>query len=725
MIPIETALSRLGSRLCLNFRPQSRVVAHGALGRFLDEVADLFVGLETPAGRRVLPLCREGEVFEAVHMELTMTSVTFRGESRALGLGLTVTFTAPFWPRDAETSTAPVFFVDLTTHELACPKGRREACPTGVQVFLGLRRPGTHVTEGPGWLDLAYVTVPDRQTMREDAPPRRWLIERVRCQERIEALTAPEEARNGQLRWHIDLRGGSQTISALWVARVEDPVFERRGRVHRFLATGRHATVEALSVWTREHREALLAKSRRFDALISGSSLSKTQQDLIAFTFQSYLMNTWWVEDEDGSDWFSVWEGCCRFHSTVDVEYNVSVFYLALWPELLAKTLDEWADHEKPGPPDAAGHPTGFLSHDMGACQHGDGQEYGHDMEVEENCNFALLLHALWRWTADARLPRRHAALLARAVRFVIASDTTGNGFPDRGVANTIDDASPAIQFAREQTYLAVKAICAARAAADIARALGDETLRAECEAFAGRAAATLDREAWLGDHFAVCIDRSSAGVCDMWRREALGEGALEGWDAYSIYSANGLVLPLLTGLDTGLDLERMRTDLQSTLAHARAEYGCTHSSADRGNLWISQNLWRDCAAALLGLDFLNESERYWAFEIHQNRASPGHCFIDTHGWNCLDHYPRGITSLGLLLAAPGLRLDRVSKTLTLRPVRVPLRVPLLPLADWARDVVPWAEWRLADGQVVFALEDHGLLDGWTVHATPAARGTA
>lgn len=725
MIPIETALARLGSRFCLNLRPQSRQIGHGALGRYLDVPADLAIGVEAGGQRRVVPLTRTGEVFESVHMELTLTSVTFRCESRALNVGLDVVFCAPFYPRDAEVSTAPVFYVDLHARILPTAFHQPRRTDPRVMVFLGLNRPDTQITAGADSLDLAYVTRIDKQEMRfepvDPRPPTRrdWMITEVRCRERIAACSGPARAEHGEIRWALDLSDGPKTAAAVWVAHVGDPVFERKGKPYRFLAAARHDSLESLAAWAREQRETLIEMSRFFDSVVADSSLSKSQHDLIAFTFQSYLMNTWWVVNNDGDDWFSVWEGVCRYHSTVDVEYNLSMVYFAFWPELLERTFAEWAEHEKPAPPDARGRPTGFLSHDVGSCQNGDGQDYPHDMEVEENTNFILLLHALWRWTGRDEMVRRHEELLSRLTRYVIAADTTGNGFPDQGVANTIDDAAASVQFAREQTYLGVKSICAARAAADLARRLGDEQLPRECDEFAARATATLERDAWLGDHYAVCLDKDAGGVRDVWSGQEMGGGLVEGWDAYSIYTANGLLLPLMAGLETGLNFDRLRQDVSEALDRARCEYGCTHSSYDHGNLWISQNLWRDFVAAYLGLDLLNEFERYWAFEVQQNRGEPGHCFVDTYGWNCLEYYPRGVTAVGLMMASLGLVVDRPAKRVRLQPVRVPWKMPLLPFVDWQRRLVPRVEYHLENGRVRCRLDHCGLLDGWAVEMEP------
>jgi hypothetical protein len=158
-----------------------------------------------------------------------------------------------------------------------------------------------------------------------------------------------------------------------------------------------------------------------------------------------------------------------------------------------------------------------------------------------------------------------------------------------------------------------------------------------------------------------------------------------------------------------------MTSDVVSATRRALIEYGCTHSSADTSNLWVSQNLWRDFVAAYLGVDQLDMAARYWAFQLYENTVGRGGAFIDTYGWNTLNFYPRGVTSIGLLAAAAGLSVDRVSRRVALNPVRAPLRVPLLPLADWEAGAVPWLEVTLTDGELRARVTRKELLEGLEV----------
>jgi hypothetical protein len=100
-----------------------------------------------------------------------------------------------------------------------------------------------------------------------------------------------------------------------------------------------------------------------------------------------------------------------------------------------------------------------------------------------------------------------------------------------------------------------------------------------------------------------VCIDRIARGLKDPWTGEIMPEHELEGWDAYTLYTSNGLLYPLLVGKRCGVDWARMAEDMETATRESLIEYGCTHSSADRSNIWCRRILWRDFNGAYMGLD--------------------------------------------------------------------------------------------------------------------------
>ncbi|MDW8104056.1 MAG: glycoside hydrolase family 52 protein [Armatimonadota bacterium] len=706
-----TAVSRWGSRFTLVFDPYAKHVLHSALGRWIDLPMELTIGVETETGEVVaLPFTTEAEPFDAVEQELRLCGVRYKAHSVKYGIRLEVEVVAPFYPHNVQVSAVPLFLFTLKVQ----PQSRLfwTNCPHPLQrgkLVVRLKRQDTTFQPLPDALAMEYAVqhiADDRFALRDfivgETPPL--------AQERIAPLTEGAVVEDNGIALPFDLSGGAEaTLRFAWCSYVDAPVLEVFGKPMRFLYTRHWASVEEVARFAREETDTLLSKTAFIESLLDEASLSKSQLDLIRFSFQNFLLNTWWVVDDSGDEWFSVWEGSCYFHSTVDVEYNNGLVYFAFWLPLLERLLDEWARFEMQ---DEVGS---YLAHDMGTHARVGSQAYPHPMQVEENANYLLMLHAFWRWTGNLEPARRHHALCRRLVDYFERSDTTGNGFPNRGVANTIDDASAAVQYAREQVYLAVKTLSACHAAAQLAQALGDSDWQAQCERIVMRIRETLDSQAWLGDHYAVCLERSAEGLTDPWTGEAL-HGELSGWDAYSLYTANGLLYLLMSGHTPPVDLWRIKQDIASAYRHALTEYGCTHTSADKSNVWLSQNLWRDFIAAYLDVGLPDNSPRYMAMEMLMNTAGLNKGFIDTYFTNNLCFYPRGITSVGYLFALCGLQIDRTQGLLRLRQrAPYPCRVPLLPLADWERGEVPFAVYRLTDEGIVASLEGEHLLDGLRV----------
>jgi len=533
------------------------------------------------------------------------------------------------------------------------------------------------------------------------------------------------------LTWNFDLApGAQQTKSFVCVGWVGEPILQVKGKPYHFKYTELFADPLDVARWALDHRAEIDRKVALFESTVQDASVSAALRDLLAFAFQSWVQNTFYCADGEGHDWFSVWEGCCKFHSTVDVEYNVAPLYLEYWPELLRMTLQEWTGYIHDG----------ILSHDMGMGLVADGMKYPHDMEVEENTNFVLLLHQYWRQTGDRKAVEDMFAAVQELLDHVSACDTDGDGFHELGTYNTIDQGSAAVQYAPNQTYLAVRALCAYLCGAQMADALGKKEVAAAWEQRAAATCATLNQQAWLKDHYVVALNKTNpvpvaAGntggiVTDSMGGEEYGEGTLgapgqggyprngtyggynqqtgfdwsggsnlapprpvDGWDAYSIYTANGTLYPLRSGMTLpGLDLARLREDLLASYRATMRRYGSPHTDREQ-NMWVSQNIWRDMVAAYLGMDLGDNVEGYWSLEKYINREKRG-CFTDVYMYNSggisLDYYPRGAVAFGLLPALAGLQVDRVAQTVSVAPVRLPLRLPLLSYADWEAGNIPW-----------------------------------
>jgi hypothetical protein len=720
----EAILSKLGSRMSLNFRPQEQAVYYSPLGRYYDGKMDLAVGVTVDGETRCLPFTKEHEHFAEVEQHLTMTSMLYRATWREKGLRLEAEFISPFYPQDEKLSTAPVMYARLAVLPFGQNPEARRSGPVEVvcRMCWDNRAAGVTRMEATAeagrlhrkmMIDLSRTEIGTQAFFMPALKP----LEMVLVCEDVLAAEAPAVAAESD-GFRFTLTCGQDEAWVTWVCHTPDPILEIQGEKTPFKYTQFFRSADEVLAYATGQREEILRRTRFFDSLIAEASFTAAEKALHAFGFQSYLANSWWTVRPNGRDWYSVWEGCCLFHSTVDVEYNMAPFYLLFWPRLLELEIDAWADFALTRP-DVAGK---YISHDIGVRHQVSVQAYPHAMEIEENCNYLLMLHALWRVTGDDGPVWRNWGLVHELAAFLHDADKNGNGFPQVGVANTIDDASPAVQFSHEQTYLAVKTAAACRAVGLMAAQVGDSGAAEECEAQIGLIEETLQREAWLGDHYAVCIDQGLAEVADPWNEGQMlsaevleGGGRIIGWDAYSLYTSLGLLTLQMTGAPLPLGHEdRLRQDILRAAEESRGPYGCFHSSADHSNEWVSMNLHRDFVAAYLGLDLVTpHTGLYWNFELHNNSLwGRGGCFTDTYGGNFLHYYPRGLTSLGMLAALGGVRFDRVTGKLDVQPARLPLRLPLVQVADWQGMRVPWLRAECGEDGTKIEISDRDLLPG-------------
>ncbi|MEX0884887.1 MAG: DUF4965 domain-containing protein [Phycisphaeraceae bacterium] len=723
-------ISRLGSRFTLLFEPYRRRVMHSAVGRFLDEPLDLKVGLEEPDGtQRVLPLTQEGELLHNCEQFERVNSITFRGYSEKYNLRFEFNVHSVFYPQDERLCVMPAFYLEMRVNPVDRVRWSEPAGPTPdkVKLFIRLRRPGTQIVASPGGdgqaasVDLAYQA-PLTPGGADDGPS-------VAVRERIISLnpecTHLEDGDGLACELPVTQTGSGVKWRLVWAAHVAEPVLDVQRAGERvalpFRYTQHWSSLEDVLTEAIDTRDDHLAHSRRFEKLLEQAPLAPAQRHLLHQGFQNWLSNTFWchVPNAGAADagWFSVWEGQCFYHSTIDVEYNVALVYLTLWPRLLGVQFAQWAEHAQAHAPSGGR----FLSHDIGKGASATGQAYPHPMEVEENCNYLLLLQAYTHWTADRTHARAHAGLVADLARYLLWTDIDGSGFPSTGVANTIDDASPATQFSPKQTYLAVKRLSALRAAGDLLTIAGDEAFAefaARCEAVVEADTPKVERAAWLGDHYAVCTERSAHGVVDAWTGKPLPYESMPGWDAYSIYAGNGLLLPLMVGQPQLLDERRLKKDIYSALRENLSRYGCGHTSAECENVWISQNLWRDHLARYLLMREGLPASHYWDMQVMSNTHDQSLGFVDTYINNNLCFYPRGVTAIGYLLAGPRLIVDRLAAGglyITVEPDRDrPQRWPLLALADWKAGKIPVC---VVDEQGEVTIESR--LDPVIVHGEP------
>jgi hypothetical protein len=701
MQPMSHAFAVLGSRHGLLFDPQKHECGMIRFDRFTRlPPVDLRAGIVLEGKEYILPLGKGGEAFDFCDQRITPCTVAFIGLHADSAIKFKLTVTVPFRPRDAAFSTTPVLHLRLQ----ATPLGgmyrwtRKSVKPEKITLFLEIGGERMdRVESGTDSLDLRFESV---RSMSYAGMPDVWQAkeEKVAQTDRLVALRG--ERRGTRFQREVALKPRDpDTLDVAWCAWSE-PVLEVQGVRFPFKYTERFASLADVAAWARENPDALPRNAARVDGIVRDNTCSQSVNNLMVQTLHSWLIDSWWGV-KDGRDWFSVWEGSCYFHSTVDVEYTQTPFYLAVWPELLGIELDWWPEYSKPGETAIGerGKGTLFLSHDMGAHATANGQIYSHDMEVEEATNYVLMAFVHWKRTGDERIVRKHAETIRKYLEFCVACDTTGNGVPDLGVANTIDDASPAIQFGKEQMYLGVKTLAAFVAGSDMMALVDAKDASDRYAIQADRIRRTIHHHGWNRDHFNTLL-RADGELTNPWTGKSIRCEQIPGWDAPHIYTVNGLALLDMVGVSTGLHEEWIRRDLDVATARCLREYGCAHTDFAVEDLeavesmiglagvaanpgWISMNMLRDISAFYRGVDLRGLADRYWAWQTTSN-SQERKVFFETFCGNNLCFYPRGVAIWGYFDALAGRVIDRTRGLDLSRGYFPNMKLPRLLDATWS-----------------------------------------
>ena len=719
-------LGRLGSRFGLQFEPYNRRVMHSGLGRFLDKPLDLAVGLVEPDGlQRVLPFTTDNdhpgvEQFSNCEQFDRTNSITYRGYSERYRLRFELNIHSVFYPQNEMLSTMPAFYLEMRVSPEDNFRNLEPVgpAPTEVELFIRVRRGDTQITAGDDGLRLDY-TVPlaplDPWAKPEASAARVAEAPSVPVHDRLLSLNpeaVPVPTGNG-LTLKLPVTESSTGVKwrLVWATHCAEPVLtvRHKGAVRPVCLryTEHWNDVDAVLDEPVRTRDERLALSRRFEKLLEQAPLDAAERHLSNFSYQNFLCNTFWctaAEPVNGltpegdapsrppdREWFSTWDGSCFYHGVVDVEYNASMFYFALWPRLLRLLIDQWADRIAPHAESGGA----IVPHDLGYGCTATDQGYPRDMPVEENSNFLLMLEAYAHWTGDVSRVTALADAVEALASYLLWADADGSGFPSRGVNNAMDHAGPAIRFARKQTYLAVKRVAALRAAASLLVRNGRSEPARDIEARVEGDLQKIEDAAWMGDHYAVAADKSAFEIVDPDTGAPLPYDELPGWDAYSIFTGNGLLLPEMIGRPPILDRDRLMLDCNRANVECKGRYGDGHTSYEPQNCRISQNLWRDMLARYLGLGGPGSAQDYWDLQTMSNTHSQNLGYTDTYIHNRLHNYPRGMVTLGYFLSSPKLMIDRLTPGgtgtyITVDPDRHhPQRWPLLPLADWQAGKIP------------------------------------
>ncbi len=718
-------IGKLGSRFSLVFEPYKKRVLHSALGRFLDQPLDLMVGLIEPDGTyRVLPFTADyTPLFNCEQFE-RLNSITFRGFSEKYNLRFEFNIHSVFYPQMEKLCIMPAFYLEMRVNPLDQVRRFEPAGPTpkNVTLFLRLRRPDTQIhaqcvgeQSKPATINLSYRNPLELKESFNADRYREEEIRSVQVNEQIASinpncrcletgdglcLDIPVSASGSGIKWRL-----------VWAAHVNEPVLKIKsaapettgpGTAADQFATVHDADFRYCRYWNNVNevideailtRDEYLGYSRRFEKIFEQAPIEIAQRHLLNQSFQNWLINTWWCDlmlaGGGKQEWFSVMEGSNAYHSTLDVEYNNVLLYLTIWPQLLVMQMRQWSSFAEKHPQSGGC----FLPHDLGNGIHITGQQYPHPMEVEENSNFLIMLQAYTHWTGDKKSASELAGLIVSLADYLVWTDHDHSGFPSAGMANTADDACPAMQYSRKQTYLAIKRLAAIRAASDLLALIGQQKEKeAAYSRLVEQSIEKIEQKAWLGDHYAVSADNSAVGLVNLWTNEPLPYETLPAWDAYSIYTSNALLLPTIIGQPSLINTDRLKLDMVNTIRENFYRYGCGHTSVEMENIRISQNFWRDHLANYLRVPDPG-SQGYWDMQVMSNTHEQSLGFADSYINNNLAFHPRGICIIGCILSSSRLIIDRLAAGgtyITVEPNRhAPQRWPLLALADWKAGKIP------------------------------------
>jgi len=704
---MSDAVTVLGSRHGVFLVPCRRAAYMIRFGHFPGVPCEIRAGVRLGERELVFPLTSEGDLFAFMDQRISPTGAVLIGIDPETGIRAELRVTTPFKPGDARFSTTPVLDIRLSAGRLSGNfrwVKRREILER-CELFLRIDSPHFSAADSLEQ-EIRWEFDAPRPTDRGRGPaPEAGGKHPIGQKDVLVVHSGTIE--KGRIAVPFTQESvGDAHVHASWCTWSR-PALDVRGEPAPFKYSEAYASLDDVAAWARDNPDAIEDNSRRVDGIIGRNNASRAVNNLLAQTLHSWLANTWWTTPSGfDRDWFTVWEGSCYYHSTVDVEYTQSPFYLTVWPELLGLQLDIWP-HFAAGGEGVLGagfEGTSVIMHDVGWLTDCGVTQYGHPMPVEENTNYVLMAYGYWKRTGDFGPLERNAGCIEKCLGFITRCDTTGNGVPDRGMANTIDDASPAVQFGKEQIYLAVKAMAAFRVGAEILEHAGRG---AQCEEFRGRAEKILRvirTRGWQGDHFATLLDASAQGVTDAWSGREYAGDVIPGWDAAHIYTANGLAILDMVGGDAGLDERLLRQDLTVATERCLDTYGCRHSDytprpeelseGEGGTVhasrigWVSMNILRDISALYRGLDVRWLADRYWEYQVVTNTQGP-HLFFETFNGNNLMVYPRGVAVYGYFDALGGVRINRADRKTAIAPFDSQVRVPVLLLADWEKGSVP------------------------------------
>ena len=624
------------------------------------------IGIRVGNIKRILPY-DAGKTFSHIKQSITPLQTIFEVSDSDLGIEAKFAFRSAFYPKSFEFSSAPCYQL---TVEVSNPTDS----PVETEIFFGIP------IESPSIIDNKVAsTVPIHFPKGIDHTG----IEDLTFEQIItgDSVSIDDSGEYPLLKTRVNLMPSqTQTVNFYHVGYIPQPTLNQQGNLLKFGYTTLWQDADDVLRWWQTNNEELIRKGNLFESTVLDATVAPELKMILASSFKGLASNAWWAEN----DWFSLME-IGAYHSTLDVDFQLALFFFHYWEELIGRMLKQWTMYYRPQ--------SGYMAHDVGQHLEATGNRYGGDgsaMKVEENCNYLILLHHYWRSTNDTEILDTYQEIIVELVDFLIAADTNGSGLPNRFADNTNDWGSGLITTSEEQSYHGVRLVVAYTAVTQFAEYYADSSLQTLCLEQIEKIKQVF-KNGWLGDHYPISFSDQAS------------------YQHYSMWTTHGLLYALRNGLEIDLDLNLLRIDLISSTQRTMHEHGCVHSTVDvRG--WLTQNLWRDTIAAYLGVDMTNNLHRYLGhgeyvsyedttiLEVaNELMVVPGaiaehQVAGETHDFPMVDGHPRPACGFGLLYGLGGIAYDAMSKKIHFQPVSFPLRIALTHLADWENERIPWVQ---------------------------------
>ncbi len=721
-------LSRLGCRFTLIPEPQNGTVRILPLGPQLPEFTGLRVQIHAP-GRDIVFPDPAGFLPDRLQWNSDLSAVTYHFP--VPGGEFSYQIRSPFTPGNVKWRDAPVMFirlrfentggnpvnytVDFTPGFAKERRTVRKKTVTGIRLFHPFRldQSRLNITE------LTPNISPHLQTRSHaGSDAAQFIVSGTVELTVIGAISDGWTVENQTL--HARFTVPAAGIREKWLAvsvYTRTPVLKVDGQAFPFHYTDSFVGSVALAKSALENKAGLLAEDAAYRSCFLFTDDPQPEKRLAALCLQSFLANTWLMQQPGGGWRYSEWEGFPLFHSTMDVVFNTSLFHIMFTPEFLGDMLRHWPQYGEDG----------HLPHDMGRGLILDRNQYPIPMTVEEDTNFILLHYLYGNFSGDWSIARTQGLFLNRLVDKILATDVDGNGLPDIGVINTFDDAPPAINSAQNQLYLGIKVAAALEAYLEFNRYPMSRVQYDAVAEMIKRIRNTL-RSCRLPDHYPIYIPGRQPVSAGILYPHSSGDqhdphhdtGSNNGYSNYLFHGAVPLYIcgkPFLNDFS-----ESFRRHIISAHEKTNTRFGDAHRDGV-SNVWISQNMWRDLAASYLDapLDFSRLHRQYRDMETHcfsKKNATQWQGFCDSPFNSFLTFYSRGVPFLFFHWAQAHFSFSRKNSALTIQAPAKPGQIPLPFFSRGKPHEIPVLIWNETTRQPT-RIQHSEVLDGMKLNFMP------